>query len=69
MLKANQIKAKALELGADCVGITQPHPVPFRKEYMSWLNKRFAGAGSLFDDHRRVLPIADDRFGYRQGDR
>lgn len=43
MLETNLIKSKALEFGADCVGITGSHPVPFRSEFQQWLNNGYAG--------------------------
>jgi len=43
MLKTNIIKSKALELGADCVGITRSHPIPYSQEFQQWLKNGYAG--------------------------
>lgn len=43
MLETNLIKSKAQELGADCVGITTSHPVPFDEKFQQWLKNGYAG--------------------------
>ena len=43
MLKTNIIKSKALELGADSVGITRSHSVPYGDKFRLWLKNGYAG--------------------------
>ncbi len=43
MIELDIIKSKVLELGADCVGVTRAHPVPYTDEFQRWLNKGYVG--------------------------
>ncbi len=56
MIEANIIKSKALELGADCVGITRPHPVPYNAEFQRWLKSGYAG------DMEYMARLQNERF-------
>ncbi|RKX21984.1 MAG: tRNA epoxyqueuosine(34) reductase QueG [Candidatus Zixiibacteriota bacterium] len=56
MLDADLIKSKAIELGADCAGITRSHSVPHRDRFRLWLKNRYAG------DMEYLSRMQDERF-------
>ncbi len=53
MLTSELIKSKALEFGADTVGIAEAAPVTRREEFLAWLDAGYAGEMSYLHKYKK----------------